>query len=171
MATVVHMTTLRRTPIGPIVLAATGSGLVRVHFGDDDGPVREGLERWLLQVDLRRGSPFTTEAGRVLAAYLQGGPDPVALPHVLPEGGFGPRVWSHLKRIPRGQVRTYGAVAKALRRHGAARAVGQACGRNPLPLVVPCHRVVSAERRLGGFTGDLDIKRRLLAMEGAAVTG
>ncbi len=165
-ATVIHLARLRRTPVGPLILAATGSGLVRIHFGDDDDEVRVDLERQYLAVDLRRASPFTTEAGRVIAAYLDGGPDPASLPHVLPEDGFAPRVWSFLKRIPRGQVRTYGAVAKALRNHGAARAVGRACGRNPLPLVVPCHRVVPADRHLGGFAADVDIKRRLLEMEG-----
>lgn len=167
MATVVHLTTVRRTPVGPLLLAATRSGLVRIHLGDDERGVRGDLERQFHAVDLRRGSPLTTEAARVLRAYLDGGPDPVHVPHVLPEDGFAPRVWSALKRIPRGQVRTYGAVARALRRHGAARAVGQACGRNPLPLIVPCHRVVAADRRLGGFTGGLDIKRRLLELEGA----
>lgn len=167
MATVVHLTSARKTPIGPLLIAATRSGVVRIHLGDDDDAVRRDLARQFLAVDVRRGSTLTTETARVLRSYLAGGPDPVHLPHVLPEDGFAPRVWAALKRIPRGQVRSYGAIARTLRRRGAARAVGQACGRNPLPLIVPCHRVVAADRRLGGFTGGLDIKRHLLELEGA----
>ena len=83
--------------------------------------------------------------------------------------GFATRVWQQLKRIPRGQVRTYGRVARAIRRPAAARAVGQACGRNPLPLVYPCHRVVAADRGLGGFSAGLAKKQKLLELEGVTL--
>ena len=91
------------------------------------------------------------------------------MPTVLGPDGFSPRVWHAIARIPRGQVRSYARIARSLRKPQAARAVGQACGRNPVPLVIPCHRVVASDRTLGGFTGGLDVKRTLLALEGVSL--
>lgn len=79
---------------------------------------------------------------------------------------FEHRVWTALRKIPFGEVRTYGQIARAAGRPGAARAVGGACGANPIPVLIPCHRVVAAGGRLGGFSGGLSRKRRLLAIEG-----
>ena len=81
------------------------------------------------------------------------------------------RVWRQIERIPRGEVRSYARIAKALKKPLAARAVGQACGRNPVPLVIPCHRVVASDGALGGFSSDLAYKRKLLEMEGFALNG
>ena len=78
---------------------------------------------------------------------------------------FQLRVWEELQRIPHGEVRTYGELATSLGQRGASRAVGGANGRNPIPLIVPCHRVVASDG-LGGFTGGLEWKERLLAHEG-----
>ena len=80
---------------------------------------------------------------------------------------FQLRVWEELQRIPHGEVRTYGELATSLGQRGASRAVGGANGRNPIPLIVPCHRVVASDG-LGGFTGGLEWKERLLVHEGAA---
>lgn len=80
---------------------------------------------------------------------------------------FQLRVWAELQRIAHGEVRTYGELAARLRQPGASRAVGGANGKNPIPLIVPCHRVVAADG-LGGFTGGLEWKERLLAHEGAS---
>lgn len=77
---------------------------------------------------------------------------------------FELRIWNALRAIPWGRTRTYGEIAQAIGAPGAARAVGRANGRNPLPIVVPCHRVVS-EQGLGGFSGGLEVKQRLLALE------
>jgi O-6-methylguanine DNA methyltransferase len=81
---------------------------------------------------------------------------------------FQQRVWEELLRIPTGHTRAYGELARVLRKPGAARAVGSACGSNPIPLLIPCHRVLAANGRLGGFSGGLDWKRRLLAVEGVS---
>ena len=81
---------------------------------------------------------------------------------------FDRAVWRALRRIPAGRVRTYGEVAREVGRPRAARAVGGACGRNPVAIVVPCHRVV-ASNGLGGFGAGLDVKRRLLGLEGVSV--
>ena len=79
---------------------------------------------------------------------------------------FHRSVWELLLRIPAGQTRSYGELAIELGRPGGARAVGQACGRNPIPLLIPCHRVLAASRRIGGFSGGIDWKVTLLRREG-----
>lgn len=113
-------------------------------------------------------SPLAAEAARQLRAYLRD-PDHVFGLPLKPAGTvFQRRVWQQIATIPRGATHTYGDVARAL--NNAPRAVGQACGANPYPLVVPCHRVVAANGGLGGFSRHgggflLDIKRWLLAHE------
>jgi len=114
-------------------------------------------------------SPELSQLIRDLQAYFQG-------KEVMPEvrmdlSGVTPfqaAVYEAARRIPRGSVRTYGEIARAIGRPRAARAVGQALGRNPLPVVIPCHRVVAAEG-LGGFSASrgTSLKRRMLALEGA----
>ncbi len=80
-------------------------------------------------------------------------------------------VWEELLRIHCGETRSYGEIAKEIRRPGAVRAVGGACGANPVPLLIPCHRVLAASRKIGGFSGGLEWKRRLLEIEGVSVAG
>ena len=82
---------------------------------------------------------------------------------------FQGRVWHALQKIPRGATSSYGAIARQIGRPKAVRAVGGACGAYPLPVVIPCHRVLAANGRLGGFSGGLDWKRRLLAAEGVTL--
>ena len=79
---------------------------------------------------------------------------------------FQQRVWNALRRIASGETRSYTGIATAIGQRKAARAVGGACGANPIPVFVPCHRVLAANFRLGGFSGGLDWKRKLLAREG-----
>jgi methylated-DNA-[protein]-cysteine S-methyltransferase len=89
---------------------------------------------------------------------------------LAPRGtAFQLRVWQALREIPYGAVRSYGDVARALGHPTAARALGQANGRNPLPVVIPCHRVIASGGSLGGYTGGLERKQRLLALEGVIV--
>lgn len=162
---VIHVARLRMPLVDVIHVAASPHGLLLVHLGDDGDGVRSWLQQRWPRATLKRGGGLTIEAGRDLRRYLGGGPDP-DLPVVLPEDGFAARVWRHLRRIPRGEVRSYARVAKELRNPGASRAVGQACGANPVPLVVPCHRVVATGGALGGFAAGLHVKRALLALEG-----
>ncbi len=112
----------------------------------------------------------TTE--RALLAILAGR-NPRALPPLdLKSGtGFQQEVWRELQAIHPGETRSYSELAKQLKRPLAARAVGSACGANPVPLLIPCHRVLAANRRLGGFSGGLDWKRQLLKREGVAWDG
>lgn len=111
-------------------------------------------------------SPLLAEAGRQLAAYLEGSIEDFDLPLAPAGSAFQLSVWREMVRIPYGEVLTYGEMAA--RTGGAARAVGGACGANPIPLIIPCHRVVAGDG-LGGYSGGggLTTKRRLLILEGA----
>lgn len=156
--------------LGAVCLAASKYGVVRVHLGDELPRFqRELLSAWPGAV-LHGPGPVTRAAARAILGYLTGGPDP-KVETVLPEEGFASRVWREIGRIPRGQTRSYARIAKAARSPAAFRAVGQACGKNPVPLLIPCHRVISADGSLGGFSSDLAYKRKLLELEGVKVKG
>ncbi len=116
------------------------------------------------------GSPFEKRVARELIQYFEGVRTEFTFPVHLAGSAFERRVWSALKRIPYGQTRTYGEVARAIGRPGAARAVGTANGRNPVPIVIPCHRVVAAGGKLGGFGGGLSLKKDLLRLEASHST-
>ncbi len=106
-------------------------------------------------------------AAEQLEEYFAGGRRTFDLP-LAPRGtAFQLEVWEALADIPYGETVTYGELARRVGRPAAVRAVGQANGANPLPIVYPCHRVVAAGGRLGGYGGGLDVKRQLLALEGA----
>jgi AraC family transcriptional regulator of adaptative response/methylated-DNA-[protein]-cysteine methyltransferase len=150
---------------GTFLVAATSYGLVQVQLSEDAYAFRATLRDRFPDAQLRDGGSNARQAVKSIRSYLLGGADP-RVKVVVPEEGFQARVWREIRKIPRGEVRSYARIAKALRRPGAARAVGQACGANPLPLVIPCHRVVASDGGIGGFSGSLTIKRRLLELEG-----
>ncbi|MDH5527272.1 MAG: methylated-DNA--[protein]-cysteine S-methyltransferase [Nitrospirota bacterium] len=150
------------SPLGPVGLAATPRGVCRVELGA--GP------RWAREVfpgkPLSHVFPHAFPGGKLIVAWLNGAhADLSGVPLDIDGTPFQMAVWCAAAQIPRGQTRTYAQVAEAVGSPGAARAVGQALGANPVPLLVPCHRVVAAGGGLGGFTGGLDLKRRLLALE------
>jgi methylated-DNA-[protein]-cysteine S-methyltransferase len=139
------------TPIGTLWLAAAGDALELVSFHELPGP--------------RSPSVVLDEARAQLDAYFANELDRFDLP-LAPRGTqFQQRVWREVARIPYGGTSTYAAVATAIGRPTACRAVGAANGRNPLPVVVPCHRVVGADGSLVGFGGGLPRKRFLLDLE------
>jgi len=108
--------------------------------------------------------PLIEEAASEISEYLSGSRRDFTVP-VAPEGtAFQRDVWEALQDIPYGSTATYGRIAEEIGRPGSARAVGTACGANPIPLIIPCHRVV-ASNGIGGYSGGLSIKRKLLAME------
>ena len=147
-----------RSPIGPLAVEATDLGVVGITFADG-GPSRPGPSA--------RARVHLEAAAEALADYFAGRP-PSRLPLFDLRGTpFQRAVWSALGEIPWGEVRTYGEVARLLGREGGARAVGFANHENPVAILVPCHRVVQAGGRLGGYAGGLDVKRWLLAHEAA----
>ena len=143
------------SPIGPLGLVASESGLQAVLF--DGGRIRaEGKSRVL------------AEAARQFEAYFDGDLVTFDLPFELHGTDFQQRCWLALATIPYGQIVSYGEQARRLGLGSdAARAVGAANGQNPLPVVLPCHRVIGADGSLTGFGGGLHVKRYLLEHEGA----
>lgn len=151
------------SPVGELTLVASGAGLAAVLWPNDDPRrVRLGPRTW------DEAHPVLCAAERQLAAYFAGRLRSFDLPLDPAGTAFQRQVWQALQAIPYGETRSYGALAAALGRPSAARAVGAANGRNPLSIVVPCHRVVGAGGALTGFAGGLAIKARLLALESAA---
>ncbi|EFE70150.1 methylated-DNA-protein-cysteine S-methyltransferase [Streptomyces viridosporus ATCC 14672] len=160
------------TDIGPLLLAATREGLVNVVFHATD-PVRDGaLERLASRLGTEPveepGSPLLTEAIRQVEAYFAGEQHAFDLPLDWSlVSGFPREVLRELASgVPFGAVVGYGDLAERVGQPGAAQAVGMAMGANPLPVVVPCHRVVESDGGIGGFGGGRETKRRLLALEG-----
>ena len=148
------------SPIGRLLLAGDESGLRLISF--PTGSRTRYVEPGWTEND----APFV-ETKRQLAAYFAGTLTEFDLP-LAPEGTpFQLSVWQALRRIPYGDTVSYGAIAQAIGRPSASRAVGAANGANPLPIVVPCHRVIGSTGRLTGFGGGLDTKAALLALEGA----
>jgi methylated-DNA-[protein]-cysteine S-methyltransferase len=143
------------TPIGPLGLVATEHGLSRVLFHGGN-------------LEQRGDSPVLDEAARQLCEYFAGDRTSFDLPLDLDGSEFQRRCWLALATIPYGQTVSYGEQARRLGLGApAARAVGAANGQNPLPLVLPCHRVIGADGSLTGFGGGLHVKRYLLELEGA----
>jgi methylated-DNA-[protein]-cysteine S-methyltransferase len=112
---------------------------------------------------------FLRQGAAWLRAYFSSTSSLPPLPPLAPSGtAFQKEVWRQLVAIPRGETTTYGEIARRLHMPGASQAVGQAVGANPLPILVPCHRVLAAGGKLGGFSSGLRRKRWLLAHEGVA---
>jgi len=157
-----------RTPIGVIRTAATEKGLALIALpGEPTARFNNQVKALVGDGKTARAGKINHQAERQIKAYLSGRRKTFSLPLDLRGTPFQVKVLRRVATIPRGRTRTYGQVARSVGRPGAARAVGSANARNPLPLVVPCHRVV-ATGGLGGYGGGLPLKRKLLKLEGAA---
>lgn len=160
------------TDIGPLMLAATRDGLVNVVFHATDAVRDRALERLAARLGVAPAedpdSPLLAEAIRQLRAYFAGERHDFDLPldwSLI--SGFNRQVLRELASgVPYGTVVGYGDLAGRVGQPGGAQAVGAAMGANPLPVVVPCHRVVESDGGIGGFGGGLETKRQLLALEG-----
>ena len=152
--------TLLDTPFGALCMAGTTQGLTHVEFQDGERPLRP-------ESGWRENEGILDEAREQLQAYFEARRRRFTLP-VAPEGTpFQQRVWRELQQIPWGTTTTYREIAERLGQPAAVRAVGHANGRNPIAIVIPCHRVVGANGRLTGYAGGIAVKRRLLQHEGA----
>lgn len=143
-----------QSPLGSLTLVEEDGALVQLSF--DGYTVLESEE-----VD----SPLLREAERQLASYFAGQLQVFSLPLCTKGTPFQEKVWCALQKIPYGETRTYGELAAMIGQPTAARAVGGANHRNPLAIIIPCHRVVAAHGGLGGYGGGLDKKQWLLALE------
>lgn len=147
------------TPIGSILIAGDGNAIIETYFAG-----AQPKPDWIRDDDGLR------EAADQLRAYFGGERQSFDLP-LAPRGTeFQLSVWNALQRIPYGQTTTYSTIAERIGRPAAIRAVGAANGANPIPIIIPCHRVIGANGSLTGFGGGLDVKRQLLALE-ARVAG
>ena len=153
------------SPVGPLTVTAEDGAITAVDFGAGRASP-QSLARETYG-EPRSNTGVLAEAARQLTEYFAGNLREFSLP-LAPSGTpFRLRVWAAMQAIPYGQTRSYGELARAL--DSAPRAIGGACGANPIPLVIPCHRVVGAGGALGGFSGGAgcDTKRQLLALERA----
>jgi AraC family transcriptional regulator of adaptative response/methylated-DNA-[protein]-cysteine methyltransferase len=151
------------TPLGTALVAATAKGVCAVKLGRDAGELERLLGEEFPAAEIGR-DPLAELRAHVLA-FIAGEASLARVPLDIRGTVFQRRVWDELRRIPRGETRTYGEIARAIGAPAAVRAVGSACGANPVALVVPCHRAVRTDGGLGGYAWGLERKRRLLEME------
>ncbi|WP_455360386.1 methylated-DNA--[protein]-cysteine S-methyltransferase [Streptomyces sp. SYSU K21746] len=165
MFTSTRQYTVTDSPYGPLTLVAADGTLCGLYMaGQRHRPPEESF-------GVPGQSPFT-EVIRQLEAYFAGGLKEFDLPMELAGTAFQRSVWDQLRQIPYGETWSYGEIAARLGKPGASRAVGLANGKNPIGIIVPCHRVIGASGGLTGYGGGLDRKQRLLAFErGEDTTG
>lgn len=142
------------SPIGDLTISEEDGALVSIDWGWSPAQAE---------------TPLLCRAKAELEEYFDGTRRRFDLPLAPAGTTFQKSVWRAMQEIPAGATRSYGDLAKAL--HSAPRAVGQACGRNPIPIVIPCHRVLGANGAIGGYSGEggLDTKRSLLRLEGVTL--
>ncbi|MCC5828775.1 MAG: methylated-DNA--[protein]-cysteine S-methyltransferase [Phycisphaeraceae bacterium] len=150
---------------GPVMVEISDKGIRSIQLPmDEDVAPCGGYQRVSPEIQ-----EISYKAIKQLSEYFEGRRRIFRLP-IDPSGtDFQLRVWDALSQIPYGQTRTYGQIAEQLDEPGAARAVGQACGANPIPVVIPCHRILGSQMALGGFSAGNAWKRRLLDIEGVRV--
>ena len=158
------------TPVGPLGAAFTSRGLGRLAFADEGLAACEAwARRWLPGAALAPGGPPLDALAAQLAAYFDGRLREFDIQLDLRGTPFQLTAWHGLLEVGYGQVRSYAAHAAAIGHPRAIRAVGAANGANPIPILVPCHRLIGASGSLVKYGGGLDVKRRLLELEGARI--
>jgi O-6-methylguanine DNA methyltransferase len=151
------------TPYGNFTAVYSEKGLAGLYFPDRNNQILSGPDAGTKASSKIRGWHRTTS---VAVKKIFAGQKAKLPPLDLEGTEFQKSVWRQLLKISRGSTKSYGEVALAIGKPKAVRAVGSACGANPVPLFVPCHRVLAANKKIGGFGSGLDWKRRLLAVEG-----
>ncbi len=165
---VVYYDCLPSTPVGPLYLAASQQGLLALSFTDSELDFVDWLKGYT-NSEVRRDSSRLADPARQVREYLAGNRQLFDLPLDLRfMTDFQRRVLTTVAGVPTGHVTTYGDLARRIDRPKGARAVGRALGSNPIPIVLPCHRVLAADGGLGGYSGrgGIETKRYLLALEG-----
>jgi methylated-DNA-[protein]-cysteine S-methyltransferase len=154
-----------KSPVGKLKLVASSNALVAVLW-EHERANRVKLDRSMLDPE----HPILLRAERQLAEYFSGERTEFDLPLDPTGSEFQKKVWQALRDIPFGQTKSYSDLAKAIGSSTSARAVGAANGKNPLSIVVPCHRVIGADGSLTGYAGGLEVKAALLALEARSST-
>ena len=151
------------SPLGPLLLVADADGLRKINL-PKNGKRTAADDSWLEDLRLLR------EPIRQLQEYFAGKREDFDLP-LAPQGTpFQQKVWKHLRQIPYGETISYGELARRVGNPNASRAVGLANGSNPIPIIIPCHRVIGSNGKLTGYGGGLPIKEKLLALERRQLT-
>jgi len=162
------------TPVGLMLVGATDRGICFAQFGESEEALLEALRSEYRSAEIAPmrapEHPQLAAWAAAIARHLETGRPEAELPLDVRATAFQMRVWRFLQSIPSGDVRSYGEVAAALGDPNAARAVAGACARNPIAIVIPCHRVIRASGDLGGYRWGLDRKRALLDRERAAAS-
>ncbi|HEY4357813.1 MAG TPA: bifunctional DNA-binding transcriptional regulator/O6-methylguanine-DNA methyltransferase Ada [Acidobacteriaceae bacterium] len=158
------------SPLGRMLVGATDRGLCRVQFAENDAEAEIDLREYFPQAVLRRDDSGLGNEVRHVLAHLNENASAATLPFHARATAFQQRVWRALTEIPRGETRTYAQIAEAIGSPKAVRAVGTACGSNPLAILVPCHRVVGADGSLTGYRWGVARKKKLLEMEQASAS-
>ena len=165
-------TTTYESPLGRLRIAATETGVVRIALPRAAGRGFAGwLERELPSAEALDWLPPLEKVCRELDEYFAAQRRDFQVPLDLRGTDFQLDVWRALREIPFGETSSYGEIAHSIKRPRAARPVGGDAVRDPLPIIVPCHRVIASGGKLGGYTGGPDLKRKLLALERATLPG
>ena len=159
----------RQTSLGQVMMAATDTGVCFVQFGEDleqlISALQEEFPKATLEASMARQTPELDQWMTALEQHIEGRAPSPDLPLDLRGTAFQISVWQFLRSIPEGQVLSYSEVAERIGKPRAVRAVGTACGKNRIGVLVPCHRVLRGDGQLGGYRWGLDRKRQLLAQE------
>ena len=159
------------SPLGRLLAAATARGICFVGFGDSDAMLERALKANFPAADsIRRDDRELGVALDRLLAHLAGKEPHVDLPLDIRATAFQRRVWQELQRIPLGETRSYGEIARSMGNPGASRAVGRACATNPVPLIVPCHRAQGQSGALTGYRWGIKRKAALLERESETIS-
>jgi methylated-DNA-[protein]-cysteine S-methyltransferase len=146
------------TPVGKLTLFGTDKGLTGINFPS-------GKNQLMPTATCQKNDQKLSKAARQLDEYFSGKRTEFTIPLIIHGTDFQKTVWNALQTIPYGQTMSYGDIAKVIGRPTASRAVGMANGRNQIPIIIPCHRVIGADKFLTGFAGGLETKRFLLGLE------
>jgi methylated-DNA-[protein]-cysteine S-methyltransferase len=150
------------SPVGTLTLIASDKSLHAILWAAE----RKTNTKKPLEIVEKPDHPILLETEKQLSEYFKGDRKKFTVPLDNSHGTeFQQKVWTALREIPYGEVRTYGQQAVVINNPKAVRAVGSANGHNPLPIITPCHRVIASNNKLGGYTGGLDIKKTLLELE------
>ena len=154
------------TSAGEFTARYSEKGLAELDFPSSRRASAGGVKYEIIPAQVRKWHRATESALKRILAGLA----PETFPPLdLTGTDFQKSVWNALRKIPAGRTKSYGEIARAIGRPKAVRAVGGACGANPVPVLIPCHRVLAADGKTGGYSGGLDWKRDLLALEGVKI--
>jgi AraC family transcriptional regulator of adaptative response/methylated-DNA-[protein]-cysteine methyltransferase len=157
--------TIADSPLGKMLVAATDAGLCTVAFGSLESELEDDLASRFPASERKRDEANLGAMVKQILAQLTEHPVTLELPLDVRATVFQRRVWEALRRIPRGQTRTYSQIAEEIGQPTAVRAVARACATNPVAVVVPCHRVIGSDGKLTGYRWGVERKKKLLELE------